>query len=1074
MNATVKRIILYLTASIIALVLTAPFYLESLINSGLLKAKLSAELENRTGVFIDPETIEFKIFPLPGLQLLDFDHAFNPQFRLSVERTEVDLALLKLFSGQIAVDKIRITAPRLTYTPLSDAPDMGDFEFKIPEDAVNELFALFPDSQDTLELEVIQARTDFFKTMDAQFLVYRDNRAVIFKARTDGIDITHGQIPAFDQSTGDRIQTLKIQQAFLDLKLDNTNTLSGSLRLTSPKAGMTDLSGNLLAADRMELDFSLSRDRISATLPPVNVSYPGAAIGVDFQYDVQNNRPTLSFTGKNIDIGQAREVCLPILGGYPVVDELFDILRAGTAGDISVSFSADSLAELFLTENLLLKGSATGATVHIPEVPLIAKEASGRATMKNGVLSIDVQKAQVDTATVTSGQLDVDLRKDENLIFEGKFSLDVNMEQLPATLISLLPGTTLAQELARITKISGRADAELGLRMTMDQSIPDVEVKADNLDILGLYNRVPLPISIQGGQFSYKADVVTLQETGVKLSDAANITGLSGSVDFTSDPVLHIGQAAADISLGPLLPWMAANPPVMSLLSPAVNLKGALRVDSITLDGPMFHPEKWTFEIQGSGSDVDVGFTDKTFAVRKVSGGYKVNERRVDVSGLDATVTDLSWLEASVSPDYLNSIRLPLQVIECGIVEKEGKDFVHGKIVTPAGPLLSFDLNGEQISDMSLTLVVLEDPGLTNVMVIPNPDHDKPMISFEGKLNTLTLEKLLVQGSPLYRKLMSFTAGDPISVTTDAFSQVHLNTERLNLDAVLSKQEDEDNGPSRPLLAQKAMFLKADSLIFKSREFKDVDSKISFSPDKTRIRVLHAELCDLIAGGYTDIFHGTDIPRIVTEFKINSQQRKDISKVLGCLFNTESLIEGSYKLDSKLTGSADANLISARQNGSLRFEAKDGRIYKATLLSRVLSVINVFSETDIRQKGFGYKRFTVNADIKDSVIHVERAYIDADNMAIIASGWMDPVNDSLDMTFLVAPLKTVDTIIQNIPLVNTILSGRLISFPAKATGKLSDPTVIPLHPSAVGKGLLNLFGDIIKAPVRLFQEKDTQ
>jgi hypothetical protein len=55
--------------------------------------------------------------------------------------------------------------------------------------------------------------------------------------------------------------------------------------------------------------------------------------------------------------------------------------------------------------------------------------------------------------------------------------------------------------------------------------------------------------------------------------------------------------------------------------------------------------------------------------------------------------------------------------------------------------------------------------------------------------------------------------------------------------------------------------------------------------------------------------------------------------------------------------------------------------------------------------------------------------------------------------------------------VNTILSGRLISFPAKASGKMSDPTVIPLHPSAVGKGMVNLFGDLIKAPVRLFEEE---
>ena len=91
-------------------------------------------------------------------------------------------------------------------------------------------------------------------------------------------------------------------------------------------------------------------------------------------------------------------------------------------------------------------------------------------------------------------------------------------------------------------------------------------------------------------------------------------------------------------------------------------------------------------------------------------------------------------------------------------------------------------------------------------------------------------------------------------------------------------------------------------------------------------------------------------------------------------------------------------------------------------------------------------------------------------MALIFSGWIDPLNDKMDLTCLVAPFKTIDTIIKYIPVVNTMLSGRLVSFPAKATGSITDPVVIPLHPSAVGKGLVNMLGDILKTPVRLFEE----
>jgi len=128
---------------------------------------------------------------------------------------------------------------------------------------------------------------------------------------------------------------------------------------------------------------------------------------------------------------------------------------------------------------------------------------------------------------------------------------------------------------------------------------------------------------------------------------------------------------------------------------------------------------------------------------------------------------------------------------------------------------------------------------------------------------------------------------------------------------------------------------------------------------------------------------------------------------------------------------------------------------------------------DLTQKGFAYKRFTVEADIKDSVIELKKCYIDAENMAVIASGWLDPLNDKMDITFLVAPFKTIDTIIKAIPVVNTILSGRLVSLPARASGSISEPKVVPLAPSAVGKGLIDMLTDLVKAPVRLFQDDKT-
>jgi hypothetical protein len=73
----------------------------------------------------------------------------------------------------------------------------------------------------------------------------------------------------------------------------------------------------------------------------------------------------------------------------------------------------------------------------------------------------------------------------------------------------------------------------------------------------------------------------------------------------------------------------------------------------------------------------------------------------------------------------------------------------------------------------------------------------------------------------------------------------------------------------------------------------------------------------------------------------------------------------------------------------------------------------------------------------------------------------------MDLTFLVAPLKTVDRLLGWVPMVSHVLGGTLVSFPVRASGDLRDPAIVPLHPSAVGAGVLGILKNIITLPVTL-------
>ena len=95
--------------------------------------------------------------------------------------------------------------------------------------------------------------------------------------------------------------------------------------------------------------------------------------------------------------------------------------------------------------------------------------------------------------------------------------------------------------------------------------------------------------------------------------------------------------------------------------------------------------------------------------------------------------------------------------------------------------------------------------------------------------------------------------------------------------------------------------------------------------------------------------------------------------------------------------------------------------------------------------------------------------IDGVSMGIACEGHIDFSEKKMDLIILVAPFKTVDRIVKFLPLIKHILGGKLISIPFRASGDLKNPVVIPLHPTAVGSGLLGVLERTLKLPITIMQ-----
>ena len=217
------------------------------------------------------------------------------------------------------------------------------------------------------------------------------------------------------------------------------------------------------------------------------------------------------------------------------------------------------------------------------------------------------------------------------------------------------------------------------------------------------------------------------------------------------------------------------------------------------------------------------------------------------------------------------------------------------------------------------------------------------------------------------------------------------------------------------------------------------------------------------------------------------EEKQNIEPLISCFYDGNKLMEGTYTMEASLktalllrsnvrTMNAKAvnALLNENLNGTIHITSEKGRIFRLTLLSRILSLINVGelmagNLPDIEQNGFAYDTIEIDGTVEGGRITLQKAVINGLDMTLIFMGWIDPFHDTMALTCLVAPFKTADSIIKNIPVLGKMFSNRLISIPVKAWGAIHDPELMILHPSDVGLGLIKTMENILKTPFELIK-----
>jgi uncharacterized protein involved in outer membrane biogenesis len=207
-------------------------------------------------------------------------------------------------------------------------------------------------------------------------------------------------------------------------------------------------------------------------------------------------------------------------------------------------------------------------------------------------------------------------------------------------------------------------------------------------------------------------------------------------------------------------------------------------------------------------------------------------------------------------------------------------------------------------------------------------------------------------------------------------------------------------------------------------------------------------------------------------------ERVEADRLLNAL-DISREVAGTLNLQGDITARGESmGDIKKTALGNVRLRLEHGSLRKFNMLSKMFSILNVsqllkFQLPDMVADGMPYNQIKGSFAISDGSIATQDLFISSDAINISIIGKADAVKEDLNFTIGVQPLQTVDKVVNRIPVVGWLLTGKDKDFLTvffEAKGKWSDPHVSAIPAKSVAKGVFNVFRRVFELPVRLFTD----
>ena len=441
----------------------------------------------------------------------------------------------------------------------------------------------------------------------------------------------------------------------------------------------------------------------------------------------------------------------------------------------SFSFAAGGKTpgDLGIFERMSIQAVLADGNVRIGSVGLDLREARGEVAVEKGVLSAVHAAARIGRSQASDGSVRIGLAANDDTL-QVVATVQSDLAELPGILSRAVRGGSFHEELSLVEDLAGSATA----RITIGDRAGALETKVSvsEMQLSGRYRRLPWPIRIRGGTFSYDGNRVEVSRLSGNVG-SSTLSGLAARVRLGNSLVFEKVSGNFDLTLDELFPWLASRKEMEALRTKITGLRGSIGLSVSGFSGPITRPVDWQYEATGALKDLvlDSSFLPGTLEMK--SGGFRIDGETIRVTGLDARTGDTTlrvsgvlnglrrgpreveavvdgetgpeavgwiWQKASLPVEFLPAAPIALREVRVGLAGEDTLTLA-GSFTFRNGPRVTLDIlkDGEGTDVRRLTIA----DSLSDSSISLGLRKTELEVGFTGHLASATLGELLARKS---------------------------------------------------------------------------------------------------------------------------------------------------------------------------------------------------------------------------------------------------------------------------------------------------------------------------------------